>query len=63
MVRPPPLNLICFGNQWIVTNGELTADGGIRFPEGDPAKEMFIENGTPPVNIPPGKPTAPSSES
>ena len=61
--RPPPLNVIRLGNEWIVTNGELAADGSIRFPEEDPAEEVFGGNGIPPDVIPPGKPSAPPSES
>ena len=63
MDRPPPLNLIPFGNEWIMTNGELAADGSIHFPEEDPAEEVFGANGTPPVNIPPGQRSAPPSAS
>jgi hypothetical protein len=64
MNRPPPLNLIRFANDWIVTNGELAADGSIQFPDEDPAEEVFfVSNGPPPVNMPSGKPPAPPSES
>jgi hypothetical protein len=49
MDRPPPLNLIRLGSEWIATNGELAADGSIRFPENDPAEEVFGVNGVPPV--------------
>ncbi len=68
MDRPPPLNVIRLGNEWLVTNGQLAADGHIRFPEDDPAEEVFSTNGTlpgniPPSNIPPGKPAAPPFES
>ncbi len=59
MDRPPPLNLIPFGNEWIVTNGELAADGTIRFPEGDAAEELFGEHGTPRVNAAPSDATSP----
>ncbi len=62
MDRPPPLNLIRLGNEWVVTNGELAADGSIRFPKDDPAEEVFAGNGTPSVNVPPGQPSAPPSE-
>ena len=61
MDHPPPLNLIRFGDEWLVTNGELTADGHIRFPEEDPAEEVFVGKGTPPINLPSGKPSAPPS--
>jgi hypothetical protein len=54
MDRPPPLNLIRLGTEWIVTNGVLAADGSIRFPEDDPAEEVFEENESPPVDSPPG---------
>lgn len=63
MGRPPPLNLIPFGQEWIVTNGELAADGSIRFPAEDPAEEVFVGNGPAPVNLPPGKTSAPPSKS
>lgn len=63
MEQPPLLNLIRLGNEWIVTNGQLAADGSIRFPKDDPAEEVFGWNGIPPVNIPPGKPSAPPSQS
>jgi len=63
MDRPPPLNLVRLGKEWIVTNGELAADGSIRFPEEDPAEEVFVSNGIPPVNLPPGQSSAPPSES
>jgi hypothetical protein len=63
MDRPRPLNFIRFANDWIVTNGELAADGTIQFPDEDPAEEVFVSNGTPPVNPPPGKPSTPPSES
>ena len=63
MDRPPPLNVIRLGNEWIVTNGELAADGSIRFPEEDSAEEVFVGNGTPRVSIPPGKPSVPPSDS
>jgi hypothetical protein len=56
MDRPPPLNLIRLGAEWIVTNGHLAADGSIHFPQEDPTEEVFGMNGTPPVNLPPGKP-------
>ncbi len=62
MNHPPPLNLIQLGNEWIVTNGELAADGSIRFPEEDPCEEVFVGNGAHSVNIPTGKPAAPPSE-
>jgi hypothetical protein len=63
MDRPAPLNAIQLGNEWIVTNGHLAADGTVRFPEDDPAEEAFGTNSSPPANIPPGKPSAPFSES
>ena len=63
MDRPPPLNLIRLGDEWIVTNGELAADGSVRFPEEDPVEEMFDGNATPPADMPPGKPSAPPSKS
>jgi hypothetical protein len=59
MDRPPPLNLIRFGNEWIVTNGELAADGTVRFIEADPAEEVFVGNGAPPAKDPAGKPSTP----
>jgi hypothetical protein len=58
MDRPPSLNLIRLGNEWIVTNGELAADGSIRFPENDPAEEVFGVNGVPPLNSPSEKRTS-----
>jgi len=60
MDRPPLLKLIKLGNEWIVTNGELATDGTIRFPENDPAEEVFVGNAAPRVNVPPGQPSAPS---
>ena len=63
MDRPPALNVIRFGNEWVVTNGELAADGTLRFPEEDPAEEVFVGNGPPPANVPPDTPAVPPSES
>jgi hypothetical protein len=63
MDRPAPLNLIRLGNEWIVTNGTLAADGSIRFPDDDPAEEVYGSYETLPINIMPSKPTAPPSES
>ena len=63
MDRPPPLNLIRLGNEWIVTNGELAANGSIRFPENDPVEEVFGTNGMAPDNNPPGTPAIPPAES
>jgi hypothetical protein len=63
MDRPPPLNVIQLGSEWIVTNGQLAADDTVRFPEVDPAEEAFGTNGSPRANIPTGKPSAPLSES
>jgi hypothetical protein len=63
MDRPPPLNVIRLGTEWIVTNGELTADGTIRFPDEDSAEEVFVGNVPPHLDIPPGQPSAPTSES
>ena len=57
MDRPPPLSVIQLGDEWIVTNGQLAADGVVRFPEEDPAKEAFGTNCSPPANMP-GKPSA-----
>jgi hypothetical protein len=59
MDRPPPLNLIRLGNEWIVTNGELAADGTIRYPEEDPAEEVFVGNRVPPLKDSSGTPSAP----
>ena len=50
MNRPPALNLIPFGQESLVTNGELALDGSVRFPEEDAAEEVFVGNGAPPVN-------------
>jgi len=63
MDRPPPLNIIRLGNEWLVTNGHLAAEGNIRFPEDDPAEEVFSTNGIPPGNIPPGQQATPPPES
>jgi hypothetical protein len=63
MDQPPPLNVIRLGNDWIVTNGELAADGSIHFPEDDAAEEVFGGNGIPPADSPPGNPSAPCAES
>ncbi len=60
---PLPLNLIRLGHEWIITNGELAADGSIHFPEEDPAEEVFGRNGAPPDKLPPGTPSTPPSES
>jgi hypothetical protein len=61
--QPPPLNIIHLKNEWLVTNGELAADGSLHFPEEDPAEEAFAGNGVPPIKFPPGKTSAPPSES
>ena len=61
--RPPPLNLIRFASEWIVTNGEMAADGTVQFPAEDPAEEVFVGNGAPSGNMPSNKPPAPPSES
>jgi hypothetical protein len=63
MDRPRPLNLIRFANEWIVTNGELAADGTIQFPADDLSEEVFVGNGTPSVNKPSVKPPSPPAES
>lgn len=63
MDRPRPLKIIRWGQEWLVTNGELAADGSIRFPEEDPAEEVFVGKGITPVNLPPGQPSVPPSES
>jgi hypothetical protein len=63
MDRPLPLNLIRLGDEWIITNGELAADGSLHFPETDPAEEVFGRNGPSSLQLPPGKPSAPPSES
>jgi hypothetical protein len=63
MDRPPPLNVIPFGTEWIATNGMLAPDGTIRFPEVDTAEEVFIPNETPRADSTPSQPSAPSSES
>ena len=63
MDRPPALNLIRFGNEWILTNGHVAADGSIHFPEDDSAEEVFSTNGTAPVSNQPGKTSAPPSDS
>jgi hypothetical protein len=63
MDHPPPFTLARFGNEWIVTNAEPAADGSLRFPEEDPAEEVFVGNGAPPVEVPPGTTSAPPSES
>ena len=59
MDQLPPLNLLRWGNDWLVTNGVLADDGSIRFPEEDPAEEVFGGNGTPSADLPPGKPSPP----
>jgi hypothetical protein len=53
--HPPRLNLIRLGNEWIVTNGKLAADGSIRFPEGELAEEVFVVNDVSPDPDPPGE--------
>jgi hypothetical protein len=53
------LNLIPLGDEWLVTNGELAADGTLRFPEDDPAEEVFGDNGPPPASRPASQPPAP----
>jgi hypothetical protein len=58
-----PLNLVRLGKEWIATNGELGADDRLRFPEEDPAEEVFGANGAPPDKLPPGKPSTPPSQS
>jgi hypothetical protein len=63
MDYPPPLHLIRLGNEWLVTNGEPAADGSIRFPENDPAGEIFCGNGVPPANLPPSQPPPPPAAS
>jgi hypothetical protein len=63
MDRPPPLNFIRLGNDWIATNGELAADGSIHFPEEDPGEVVVGGNVAPPVNNPPSTPSTPPSNS
>ena len=62
MDRPPPLNLIRLGNEWLVTNGQIGDDASIRFPEDDPAEETFDPNGSLPSERPPDKPPTPAPE-
>jgi hypothetical protein len=62
MNRPPPLNVIPLGNDWLATNGELTPDGKLRFPEDDPGEELFGNNSAPPIGPPP-QPSAPPTAS
>jgi hypothetical protein len=52
MNQPPPLNLIRLGDEWLVTNGELAADGSIRFPDDDPGEEVFVIREPPPDSTP-----------
>jgi hypothetical protein len=50
MDHPPPLNVIKLGNEWIVTNGVVAADGSIYFPKEDPGEDRS-ESGGPPTMI------------